>query len=376
MAKIILVGSAYPFRGGLAAFNERLILELNRQGHNASIITFTLQYPKILFPGKTQFSSSPPKNYFPILRMLNSVNPFNWIRVGKFIKKEKPDVLLFKFWLPFMGPAFGTAASIVKKNKHTKIISILDNVIPHEKRIGDKLFTRYFLSKVDGAVAMSQSVKDDFQKLFTNKTCIVNPHPLFDNFGSPIPKSQAILALKLDPQYKYILFFGIIREYKGLKLLLNAFSKIDYQILKLKLIVAGEFYQDSKPYFDLISDLKLTEHIILFNHFIPDEEVVNYFCAADLIAQPYLHATQSGVTQIAFQMNKPCLVTNVGGLAELITNNKSGYITDLDENSIASAIEKYFTENMEQTFVEQIILEKKKFEWSSMTSNILSLINK
>ena len=373
MAKIILIGSAYPFRGGLAAFNERLIGEFIKQGHDASIITFSLQYPSFLFPGKTQFSTSPRPLNLKISEQLNSINPFNWIKLGLKIKKEKPDIIIFKYWLPFMSPAFGTLSRIIKKNKRTKIIAILDNLIPHEKRTGDKLLSKYFIKPMDGLIAMSDSVKSDLMKMDPAKLCVINPHPIFDNFGEPIEKNKAKQILNLEKQSNYLLFFGFIREYKGLKLLLEAFAKTEYKKLNLKLIVAGEYYSDPEPYRQLINDLKLNDYIIQFNEFIPDEMVHLYFSAADVVVQPYLNATQSGVTQIAFQMNKPMIVTNVGGLAELIENGKCGYIVEVDSQSIANAISLFFEKKNEIEFSNNVKTEKKKFQWSVLVHNILNL---
>jgi glycosyltransferase involved in cell wall biosynthesis len=374
--KIILLGTAYPFRGGLAAYNERLMREFQKEGHDVEIVTFTLQYPGFLFPGETQYADwEAPKDIF-IKKKLNSVNPLNWIKTAKYIKNQKPDILIIKYWLPFMGPAFGTVAKIVKRNKYTRIVSILDNIIPHEHRVGDKLFSKYFVSAVDAFVGMSKSVLDDLNQFTIKKPRAFNPHPLFDNFGDIIDKKEAADFLNLDFDKTYLLFFGLIRDYKGLDLLLEAMADARIKEKNIQLIVAGEFYSDAQPYLDLISKYELQDNIILHDKFIPDPEVKYYFSIADLVVQPYKSATQSGVTQIAYQFEKPMIVTNVGGLSEIVPDNKVGFVVDVNPTAIADAICLFFDENKATAFQPFIKQEKEKYSWSRMTETILSLVKK
>jgi glycosyltransferase involved in cell wall biosynthesis len=371
--KIAIIGTAYPYRGGLASYNERLASAFQEQGHDTVIYTFTLQYPNFLFPGKSQYSSSPaPKNLI-IKRIIHSINPFNWIKTGRKIKKENYDLLIIKYWLPFMGPCFGTILRIIKKNKKTKIICILDNIIPHEKRVGDTIFTKYFVEPVDGFVAMSKNVYDDLSIFDTKKPRTLSPHPLFDNFGEITTKETAKINLKLDPNKKYILFFGLIRDYKGLDLLLKAMNSALVKKLNITLIIAGEYYANANYYHDLIKELNLSHNIIEVARFIPDEEVANYFNAADLVVQPYKSATQSGVTQIAYHFNKPMIVTDVGGLAEICPNDKVGYVVPVDENAIAQAIYNFYIFDKENEMIENIKLEKQKYSWEVLTKAILNL---
>lgn len=376
MKTVKIIGTAFPFRGGLAAYNERLANEYLKEGCKVSIETFTIQYPNILFPGKTQFADGQPPKNLKIKRTVNSINPLNWIKVGKKIKKEKPDLIIIKYWLPFMAPCFGTIAGIVRKNKYSKIICIADNIIPHEKRPGDNLLTRYFLRRVDGVVAQSKSVFNDVFK-FTDKLPVrLCPHPMFDNFGEILNREKALKLLRLSPEPRYILFFGFIRDYKGLDLLLEAFADTRIYSLNVKLIVAGEFYSDSKPYFDLIKKFNLEDKVILKTDFIADNEVNKYFSSADIVAQPYKNATQSGVTQIGYHFNKPMLVTNVGGLPEIIPHNVIGYVVEPDAKSIADALHGFFTTNKKSIFETNILEEKKKFLWSTMTTTIEEVLNK
>ena len=369
--KVIILGTAWPYRGGLAAFNERLAMEYLKRGDEVEIVTFTMQYPSFLFPGKTQYSTEPAPAGLKIKRMLNSVNPFNWLKVGRYIKKRKPDLLITKFWLPFMAPALGTVNRVAKSHNIFRI-SILDNIIPHEKRIGDKLFAKYFVCSVDGMVAMSQSVlvdvdQFDSQNKKPRKFCA---HPLYDHYGEPLSKEDARSLLSLDKDGRYVLFFGFIRDYKGLDLLLEAMADRRLKEMDVKLVVAGEFYGNKEKYMALIDRLGISGQVVLHTDFIPDSEVNRYFCAADLVAQPYRSATQSGVTQIAFNFCKPMLVTNVGGLPEIVPDGKVGLVVEPDSHVIADGIVKYFNDNLEKQLTEGTIEERKKYMWSRMVETI------
>lgn len=374
--KIAIVGTAYPYRGGLAAYNERLCRQFLNEGHDAVIYTFKLQYPGFLFPGKTQYIEGPPPALLTILRFVNSINPFNWIITGCKIKKTKPDIIIFKYWLPFMGPCFGTIARVVKFTSHTKVICIFDNVIPHEKRPGDRILTRYFIKSIDGAVAMSQSVYDDlsvFNKRIPRK---LSPHPLFDNFGQSLSRESALEKLNLPNEFSYMLFFGFVRSYKGLDLLIEAFADPRLRDKKIRLVIAGEFYEDETPYRDQIRKHGLEEEITIFNRFINDDEVTQFFSMADLVVQPYKSATQSGVTQIAFHFEKPMLVTDVGGLKEIVPHGKCGYTVKPETKEITEAIIDYFENGRKTTFTENVKKEKEKYSWSKMTASVLDVYKK
>lgn len=373
--KIIILGSAHPLRGGLASYNERLAREFIRQGHSVQIYTFSLQYPEFLFPGTSQYSDAPAPDDLYIHVKVNSINPFNWYKVGKEIAKLNADLMLVKFWLPFMGPCLGKISRIVKKNGKTKVISILDNIIPHEKRIGDFVLAKYFVNSVDGFIAMSESVLNDLNKFDSTKPKLFSPHPLFDNFGDAITKTDAYKKLGLAINEEYILFFGFIRDYKGLDLLLQAMADERVRNLNMKLIVAGEFYTDSKPYADMIQQLGIRDKLILKTDFIPDNEVRNYFCAADMVVQPYKHATQSGVTQICYHFDRPMLVTNVGGLPEIVPNGKVGYVVEPNPTAIADALVDFYSNHKEFLMRDNIKVEKKKYAWSAMLNKIFEIQN-
>ena len=368
--KVVILGSAHPLRGGLASYNERLAREFMRQGHSVQIYTFSLQYPEFLFPGKSQYSDQAAPDDLYIHVKVNSVNPLNWLKVGKEIAALNADLLIVKFWLPFMGPCLGTIARRVKKNGKTKVISILDNVIPHEKRIGDMALIRYFVNSVDGFIGMSDSVLKDLDRFDTIKPRAFSPHPLIDNFGEAVNKVEAYEKLGLELSTEYMLFFGFIRDYKGLDLLLKAMADERIKQLNVKLIVAGEFYTDAKPYWDLITSLGIADKLILKTDFVSDDQVKYFFCAADLVVQPYKHATQSGVTQICYHFDRPMLVTNVGGLPEIVPNGKVGYVVEPDPSSIADAIVDFYGNHRELLYRDNIRLEKKKYAWSEMLKKI------
>ena len=365
--RVVIIGPAYPLRGGLATYNEQLARAFRAAGDEVRLVTFSLQYPNFLFPGQTQFSTEAGPSDLAIEVSLNSVNPLSWLAVGRRLRRERPDLVVFRFWLPFMGPALGTVARLVRRNGHTRVVAITDNVIPHEKRPGDRLLTRYFLRACDGFVTMSRSVLSDLQRLgFGGKPALYRPHPLYDNFGPIKPKAKALAALKLPDNVGYLLFFGFIRAYKGLDILLEAFADARIAMLPIKLIIAGEFYEDAAPYKSVIQQYKLQDRLILATDFIPNEEVVNYFCAADLIVQPYKNATQSGVSQIAYHFERPMLVTNVGGLAELIPAGVVGYVVPPTAAAIADAVVDFYANWREAGFAAGVREEKKRFSWPAM----------
>jgi len=368
--KVVLIGSAHPLRGGLSAYNERLVREYLSVGANAEIITFTLQYPSVFFPGKTQYTQEPPPAGLRIRILINSVNPFNWIRIGWMLKKQKPDLIIVKFWIPFMAPCFGTICRIARLNRHTRIVSVVDNIIPHEKRPGDRILAKYWIGSVNGFVAMSHSVMKELEEFNRSKPRVFCPHPLYDNFGDPVTREDALHNLNLDPGYRYILFFGFIRDYKGLDILLKAFADECFDTSGIRLLVAGEFYSDPAPFLSILDIGKLRERVIMSNDFIPDSEVRNYFCAADLVVQPYKTATQSGVTQIAYHFNKPMVITDVGGLSEFVPDGKVGYVVKPEPSDIAGAILRFFREGKEEEFSRNAALEKRKYAWGKMVDSI------
>jgi D-inositol-3-phosphate glycosyltransferase len=371
--KVIIVGPAFPLRGGIANFNEALCRAMNTAGIDTKVLSFSLQYPDFLFPGKTQFDTGRGPQDIVIETKINSINPFNWLKIAKQIKKEKPDFVVFRYWLPFMGPCLGTIAKRIKQGTNIKVIAITDNVIPHEKHFGDRMLTKYFIKQCDGFITMSQAVLNDLSEFTSTDKKLFLPHPIYDIFGDKVDKSTALKYLKLNDNDKHLLFFGFIRKYKGLDILLEAMADERIKRLGIKLIIAGEYYEDAAPYNKIIEKNKLQNNVILKTEYIPSEEVRYYFCASDMIAQPYRTATQSGVTQIAYHFEKPMLVTNIGGLPEIVPNNKVGYVTEVSSKSIVDAIVDFYTTNKEELFTQNTILEKQRFLWSTFVKGVQEL---
>lgn len=373
--KISFLGPAHPYRGGLAAIMHTMAALYNRWGHEVDLKTFTVQYPALLFPGKSQYSDAPAPAGLKIERCLNTTNPLNWIRLGRRIRKERPDLVILKYWTPFMAPAFGTVARLARKNGHTRFLCQIDNVEPHEPHFFDRWFNRWFLGAMDGFVYMSEQVGREL-KAYSSSPQLFSPHPMFENYGEPIPKEGALAALGLDPTKRYALFFGLIRDYKGLDWLLEAWGRLkregrlqtDYTLL-----IAGEFYTDSTPYLKLIREAGGEQEILLHDRFIPDSEVKNYFSAADFLVLPYKTATQSGVTQIAYKFRLPVVVTDVGGLAEIVPDDRAGLVCAPSVEGVAQAVERIAKPEMQERLRQGMAEESKRFTWETMCAKLLEV---
>lgn len=361
--KIIIAGPAYPYRGGIAAFNERLARELIQEGHEVRLVTFTLQYPSFLFPGKTQYSDSPAPEGLPISRKINSINPLNWIRTGLELRKEKADLIVAAFWLPYMAPCLGTICRIAG----TTAVGLVHNLIPHEKKMADTLLARYFCNSMDRFVTLSDSVLKDIRRFSPAKSADCCPHPLYDNFGEAVCKEEACRHLGLDPDERILLSFGLIRDYKGLDWLLEAFASLKSR-KGIRLMISGEFYTDGSRYHEMARRLGIDDEIVWNTSFIPDDEVRYHFCAADLVVQPYKSATQSGVTQIAYHFERPMLVTRVGGLSETVPDRKCGYAVEPSPAAVAEALEEFISKSPD--FSEALKEEKKKYSWSRLCGTL------
>ena len=372
--KITILGPAHPYRGGLASIMEIMARTFQRRGDEVDIKTFTLQYPSLLFPGESQTVATPPPADLRICRCVNTMNPLNWVRVGRRIRCERPDFVLMKYWTPFMAPCFGTIARIARGNGHTKVLCQIDNVEPHERHLTDKPFNRYYLHSVDGFVYMSEQVHSEL-RAYSDAPALFSPHPLFENFGERVERSEACVRLGLDPANRYVLFFGLIRDYKGLDLLLDAWAQLRRagRTEGRRLIVAGEFYTAREPYLNRIADNGLQDEVLLHDRFIPDDDVKYYFSAADFVVQPYKTATQSGVTQIAYQFCVPMVVTKVGGLAEIVPDGRVGYVCEPTPEGVAGAIERMYEGDTLQRFRENCVEERRRFSWEEMCSRITEL---
>lgn len=371
----IIIGPAFPLKGGIANFNEALCSAFQEGGTPSSIVSFSLQYPSLLFPGKTQLAGgdAPPAG-ISITPLINSVNPFSWYTTARHIARLHPDFVIIRFWIPFMGPALGTIARLIKRKlPGTPVIAITDNVIPHEKRPFDKPFTSWFINSCDGFVVMSRSVANDLKEFDTSKPVVIQPHPVYNIFGAPVSRNEACSALGLDPSLRFLLFFGLVRKYKGLDLLLEAFAASSSKDPNLRLLVAGEFYDDEAAYRNQIQTLGIDNKVIVHNRYIPKEEVRHFFGAASLVVQPYRDATQSGVTQIAYHFQKPMVVTNVGGLPEMVPHGKAGFVTPVSADAIAEAITDFFEKNLEKEFTEGVQQLAGNYSWETFTKSVIDL---
>ena len=330
-------------------------------GYDVEVFSFRFLYPGFLFPGKSQYSDDPPPKEIKINSVLHSLNPFNWVINSIRIIRLRPDIVVIHYWMPFFAPVLGFIARRISRKTNARIIAIAHNLIPHEKQLFSGALSRYFINSIGGVVCLSSSVLEDVRELTKTKPVVNLPHPLYDIYGTKVSKESALRCLKLQPEKKYLLFFGLIRKYKGLELLLKSFAEINQP--DLMLIVAGEFYEDKVFYFTLAEQLGISARVIFTDSFIPDEDVKYYFSAADMVVQPYITATQSGVTQIAYQFDCPMLVTNTGGLAEIVINNKTGFVCEKNHQEIADKISLFFKNNMADAMIENIKKEKQRFSW-------------
>ncbi|MCB0761679.1 MAG: glycosyltransferase [Flavobacteriales bacterium] len=366
--KIALLSAFYPFRGGIAQFGASLYRELEKE-HDVKAYTFTRQYPDFLFPGETQtVTDDDSADPIPALRTLDSINPLSYRKTAREINDFGPDVLIVRLWMSFFGPAMGTVARLMKPG--TKVVAIVDNAIPHEKRFFDRPFTRYLLKHVDGYIVMTEAVKRDLLSLQPPSRRIeIIGHPVYTHFGQPLERETACVQLGIDPLKKTLLFFGFIREYKGLDVLLQAFAKLDstYQ-----LVIAGESYSAFDEYQKQIDENPNRERIHLFRRYISDDEVPAFFCASHVCVLPYKSATQSGIASISFHFDLPMIVTNVGGLSEAIHHNENGLLVDRpDAGLISEAVGAYFKSDAEQRFRQNIRLYKREHSWEQFASRLV-----
>ncbi len=372
--RIAVLSCFYPYRGGISQFNACLLEELEKR-HSVKAFNFKRQYPGFLFPGKTQYVTD-DDNAVPVesTALLDTANPFSYISTARAVKEWNPDILIMRYWMSYFAPSLGYVARHL--NKNCKIISILDNVIPHERRFFDKSFTKYFLKPHDGFVVLCDAVKNDLLRFMPDAKYINTPHPLYSHFGEKLPRKEAEKIIGIKTAMKNILFFGLIREYKGLDILLEAFSQLDdsYQ-----LIIAGEPYGSFEKYRTIIEKSPNKENIYLNTSYIKDNEVNRYFSAADVCVLPYRSATQSGISSIAYHFEIPMITTDVGGLKETIGDTGTGIIVESPApEAIAEAIKKYFRvadkenagELTRAQMVENIRKEKERLSWSNFCNKL------
>lgn len=368
---ILLLGPAYPYRGGLAAFNERLAYALQAAGYRVSLVTFTLQYPDFLFPGKTQYAEDPAPEGLVITRKINAVNPLNWWRVGRALRQLRPDVVIAAYWMPFMAPCLGTILRQFDA-KQTKRIGLVHNIIPHERRPGDQVLSRYFTGACDGFMTLSTSVKEELAD-FSKAPVRTSPHPIYDTYGEQVEQQTAREHLGLDKDGRYLLFFGYIRAYKGLELLLEAMADSRVRELGITLILAGEYYGNQAHYENLMATLGIEDRVVAHTSFIANDQVKYYFGAADLVVQPYKTATQSGISQLAYHFEKPMIVTRVGGLPEIVPQGEAGYVIDQDAAELADAVLDFYQNKKAVSLKEGVARMKQQFSWTVFTATLEEL---
>ncbi|MCB9285005.1 MAG: glycosyltransferase [Lewinellaceae bacterium] len=369
MKKIVVLSPAHPLRGGIASSSERLAQEFLKQGNEVVLYSYALQYPSLLFPGKTQYTDDPPPEGLLIRSVLNSIWPPNWVKVGYALRRENADLIIVRYWIPFMGPCLGTVLRIARKSK-ARVVCVADNIIPHEKRPFDRLFTSYFIKAVDAFIVMSRAVGEELRQFSKTLPFRYVPHPVYDNYGDPASRGESLAYFGLPEDRHYLLFFGFIREYKGLDILLRALADPRLEALPLHLLVAGEFYADEERYRQLIAELGLEDRVTIHDRYIPQSDVRYYFGAADLVVQPYRSATQSGISQLAYHFEKPMVVTNVGGLPEIVDHGQSGYVVEVSSEAVAEAIRDYFVEDRQTAFEEGVRKAKYRFSWENMVGTI------
>lgn len=363
--RVAFLSTFYPFRGGIAQSNANLYLSFSHLGYETQAYTFTRQYPDLLFPGKSQYVTEQDETAAAVeaRQLLDSLNPLTYLKTAKAIRAFQPDLLILRFWMPFFAPSLGTVAGRLRK-QGTTVISIIDNAFPHEQRPGDNLLTHYFLNRLDGAVVMSQAVQDDLQRIKPSLPTQYHPHPVYDHFGALLPRSTAQERLKLDPAKKTLLFFGLVRSYKGLDLLLEAFKELpdDYQ-----LVVAGEVYGDEAPYREQLANHPAAERAHLYLRYVDDQEVPLFYSAADLNVLPYRSATQSGIMAVALHFEVPVVATDTGGLREVVEDADIGLIApSAASTALAQTIQRYFMEKDQNTMLAHIRQYKRKHSWEAM----------
>lgn len=358
----------YPYRGGIAQFNAALYRAFEVLGHQQKAYTFTRQYPDFLFPGSSQFVNEHDNaDPIPAERVLDTVNPLNWLSVASRIKKQSPDMLLTQLWMPFMGPAFGTVAR--RMHQDCKKLCVVHNALPHESRPGDIAFTRYMLSAHDGLIAISDAVEHDLQSMHLGKPILRREHPIYTHFGNSVSKEDARTALGLPQDKQLLLFFGFIREYKGLMQLIEAMNALPESI---HLVIAGEIYGSFESYDQKIKELGIEHRVHKHIRYVSDTETPLFFCSADACILPYVTATQSGIIAIAHHFETPVMATPVGGLPEALRHGKAGLLfKGVHSDDIALGIRDFFERSLANACKEGARILKKDLSWTKLASDII-----
>ena len=377
MSKKIIIGPGYPLRGGISESNQALYNAFKHNMEDINIVSYSLQYPKILFPGTKQFMENFDQDVEGVNHLINTLNPFSWFKTARYITKATPKYVIVRYWHPYFALCLSVICKLLRRQS-IFIIAWIDNIHPHEPMPFQKLLTSFFLDSCDAFFVMSNSVKKDLLSYVSvsNKKLCIAPHPVYNVFGNMVNKKEARKMIGLPSSAsnkRYILFFGLIRKYKGLDLLLDAMANKKVQQLNINLIIAGEFYDSKEKYLKKINHLRLKKSIFLIDSYIPNQDVANYFCAADLIVQPYLSATQSGVSMIAYNFNKPIILTDVGGLSEYVEHQKDGYLVEVNADEISDALVDFYQNKREASFVEAVKHKRINYTWSNFAEKFNKL---
>ncbi len=371
--RIVIVGTAYPLRGGIAHYNALLYRTLRERGHDVHVISFRRQYPSFLFPGRTQQDTGEEPIPIAAEPLLDSIGPISWVRIALRIKQYAPDLVIFKYWMPFFAPCYAGVILLSKLLHPTRVLYICDNIVPHEHTPLDGLLTRLGLGFVDHFVVMSNIVHRDLLSFVPQAEVKQVPHPVYSIFGEPLPKEEARRRLGLG-RGNLILFFGYVRAYKGLHILLQAMPDVLRRVPAL-LLVAGEFYSDKSSYLDLVEQLGIGSAVTIVDEFIPNQDVRLYYSAADVVVLPYLSATQSGIVQIAYHFNKPLITTDVGGLPDEVRHGETGFVVPAgNPKALADAIVSFFREKRAAEFARQIAQHKGRYSWEKLAQAIESFV--
>jgi len=364
--RIALVGPMHPYRGGIAHYLEKMETGLRERGHETVPVTFTRQYPELLFPGKTQYVEDAETTDDDPVRLLDSLNPWTWYQTARYLAEQEPDVVLFKYWMSYFAPSFGLIARYLRR-RGVRVVTVVDNALPHERRPGDKLLGTFFLRACDGLIVMSDEVEGDLHDLGIEAPIRRVNHPIYNTFGEARPRAEARDELGLPAEAPVLLFFGFVRRYKGLHVLLEALPRIVERLPDVRLVIAGEFYDDKSFYEALIEKHQLGPYLHLHDGYVSDEDVAAYFSAADVVVQPYVSATQSGVAKIAYHFERPLIMTDVGGLAEMMPDGEAGLVVPPeDPAALAEAVLRFFKNDMRGSLTEGVRREKAKYTWEPL----------
>ncbi len=366
--RIVLVGTAHPMRGGMAHYLGLLYESLRKRGHEVRILSFKRQYPSLFFPGTTQMDSSQVTDPVPCEPLLDSICPISWIRTAQKIRGYAPDLVIFNYWMPFFLPCYSSVALLTRFLTGARILFICHNIIPHERRVGDRFLTAVGFRLVDAFLVHSKSVQHDLLAVRPKAPHKLVPLPIFDLFRDHMVRSDARVKLGIGQKEIVILFFGHVRRYKGLHVAIRAMAKLS-EHMNARLLIAGEFYEKVDEYADEISDLGLEGRVTVVNKYVPNEDVGMYFAAADVVSLPYLTTTQSGILPIAYHFNKPVIISDVGGLPEAVEEGKTGFVIPAnDPEALAVAIQRFAAAKDHTDFAAHIAAYKKRFSWDHLVT--------